>query len=193
MNAIRPLDPPRHGAWMQTASGYCVDLHAPDLEMLRLTEIATSLSRIARFLGHTHGPCAYSVAQHSCHVADLLADQPLAVRRAGLLHDAHEALIGDLPTPVKQLLGRDLVRGAESAVHIAMFARFGLSAELMDHPLIKQVDLIMLATERRDLMRRSAWAWGELPEPASMPTLEPWAANEAYMEFLNRAERLGLI
>lgn len=188
-----PLHPPRHGAWMQTASGYCVDLHAPDLRGLRLVEIASALARLPRFLGHTLGTDAYTVAQHSCQVVDFLADQPLAIQRAGLLHDAHEALIGDIPTPVKHLLGRDRVREAERPIIAALYERFGLAAGLIDHPMVKQVDLLLLSTERRDLLGRSAWAWSaDLPPPAQMPRITPWDATSAYVEFMRHADRLGL-
>lgn len=71
---------------------------APSLE-----DIAISLGRICRFAGH--GLRFWSVLQHSFVVADLLEKEYQAI---GLLHDASESLISDIPTPLKSPDMRDL-------------------------------------------------------------------------------------
>lgn len=63
----------------------------------QLLAMAEMLGKIARFNGATDGP-PYSVAQHSVLVADLV---PPDVRPYALLHDFHEAVLGDPITPVK--------------------------------------------------------------------------------------------
>jgi hypothetical protein len=71
---------------------------APNIEV-----IARSLSKICRYAGAC--PLFYSVAEHSVMVADRLWALTRSHRaaRAGLLHDAVEILIGDIPAPTKRL------------------------------------------------------------------------------------------
>lgn len=88
-----------------------LDTDVTELEE-RLAEVwgidacATSLSRISRFNGNALA--FVSVAQHSVLVAAIAVgarpvDQSLA--RLALYHDAHEAITGDVPTPVKRAIG----------------------------------------------------------------------------------------
>lgn len=74
-----------------------------------LSDIAVSLSRMPRFAGNTSIP--WTVLDHSLfmerlaadHAAEMLYDQNRArgLRLAALLHDAHEAVTGDIPTAFK--------------------------------------------------------------------------------------------
>ena len=68
-----------------------------------LLDIAVSLSRLPRFAGHAGSN--WSVLDHTLYCDDLAAtsingDEP-SLRVAVLLHDAHESITGDIPTPVK--------------------------------------------------------------------------------------------
>lgn len=85
-----------------TNSGLWFDFVNPTVEQVCVHDIAHSLARTCRFGGHTFGH--YSIAQHSMVVADLLVDQGPMTQLHGLLHDAHEAYIGDIVTPLKQSL-----------------------------------------------------------------------------------------
>jgi hypothetical protein len=71
----------------------------PRAEDVRWVDIARGLSRIPRWLGQTTE--AYSVAEHSIMVACQCSD-PL--RLWGLLHDAAEAVLGDVLAPYKGAL-----------------------------------------------------------------------------------------
>ena len=72
-----------------------------------------------------------------------------------LLHDAAEAYIGDVSTPLKKILGD--YTAVEKNVERAVFARFGVMQPLPN--CVKIADLIMLATEKRDLMPASSDDW----------------------------------
>ncbi len=82
-----------------TASGRFFDLLKPEEYEYDIEEIATSLSNLCRYTGHVNK--FYSVAEHSVLVSRLLPDK-LAL--AGLLHDASEAFVGDVSSPLKKLL-----------------------------------------------------------------------------------------
>lgn len=95
-------------------SGKVIDLANPTPGMGDIEDIAHALSNICRFGGHVPGH--YSVAEHSllvCGIAGLLAQelriQPGATRTGllanALLHDASEAYLGDVISPLKSLLG----------------------------------------------------------------------------------------
>lgn len=172
-------------ALIQLHSGAVVDLAAaePDLSALTLDDIALSLSRLPRFLGHTRTVLPYSVAQHSCLVMSLLDDPSPELTRAALLHDAHEALMGDIPTPVKNAL-RGHVTALEAKLQRAVFRRFRVSVNLIGHHAVDWADQQALATERAQLLAPASHAWGQhLPEPTAHD-VTPWAASYAQAQFL---------
>lgn len=172
---------------MQTLTGRAFDLLDPKPEDVRLGEIARSLSRIPRFLGHTTHDVAYSVAQHSALVMLLMPDDssPDAMLYA-LLHDAHETYLGDLPTPVKAAmkayaLSLPCAHGARSVYQVDSFAElsrladrtiftaFGLPPVMSDDVRKKVIhcDLLALRLERDAFMASPPKPWNlvELPEP----------------------------
>lgn len=86
--------------WILTKSGIEFDLANPTPEMVDLSDIAHSLSNIKRFNGHTDVNC--SVALHSVIMSYAVPEQ---YAKHALLHDAHETYIGDISSPLKELLG----------------------------------------------------------------------------------------
>ncbi len=80
-------------------SGHDFDLLRPDDTAWSIIDIAHGLSNLCRYAGHTTE--FYSVAQH-CVVMSRHVPQRLAL--TALFHDAAEALVGDMPTPLKALL-----------------------------------------------------------------------------------------
>lgn len=175
ISAIAALDP-RIGPTIQLAGGHYFNLLDPWNSEFEIQDVAHGLAHLCRFTGHTR--TFYSVAQHSVMVSLIL---PSELAMAGLFHDAQEAFIGDMSTPLKNLLPgyREIEREVERAVH----ARFGLPERLP--PEVKQADLIMLATEKRDLMPACDMAWhlleGITPLPARIEPLGPDAARALFM------------
>jgi uncharacterized protein len=94
--------PIRHTVWFQTASGRAFDFLDPRPEAVDFrVDVAEPLARLPRFCGHVRsGP--YSVAQHCVIGADQLYRETgrADLAAAFLLHDAHEAYIGDIASPV---------------------------------------------------------------------------------------------
>lgn len=85
--------------WCGVASGQLIDLNRPENCVININDIAHALANINRFNGHL---ChQITVARHSVYVSDLV---PEPLRLAALLHDAHEAYLGDIVRPVKSFL-----------------------------------------------------------------------------------------
>lgn len=120
-------------AWQRMLSGRRLDLLAPSPDDVAIEDIAHGLARVARWNGQTSGAHAFSVAQHSLLVADIVehlnADFDATALRAALLHDAPEYVIGDLISPFKSAIGLDykaFERRLLSAIHL----RFQIPAVL---------------------------------------------------------------
>lgn len=189
--------------WLQTASGKAFDLMAPTPEMVCFDiDVPEALARMPRFTGHIRqGP--YSVAQHCVAGAAALLREGMVpgTALAFLLHDAHEAYIGDIATPIAQALvewaGRQaseceggalaaeqarlgmlealftLKRKADEAIHAAAGVRFPLEPWRKD--AVQDADLRMLAAERRLFFGPSPRPWPDRIEKASSIRL---AGNE---------------
>jgi 5'-deoxynucleotidase YfbR-like HD superfamily hydrolase len=83
---------------IRTYSGKLINVFDLQVEDIDIIDICVGLSNIPRFAGQAE---FYSVARHSIEVCEML---PKEYKLAGLLHDASEAYIGDMPTPIKQHL-----------------------------------------------------------------------------------------
>ena len=183
--------------WTQTRDGHAISLVPPiDITTLSIEEVAHSLARLARFSGHTRGAVPYSVAQHSVHVAEHLSGFGQQVELDGLLHDAHEALLGDITSPVKSALrhygGGYALDELDNTLAAAIHDRFGGGAP--GRHSVKVVDLRMLATERRDLLGKEAKPWllsvdGATCEPYA-ERIVPWYISQAEEAFLERYNAL---
>src|SRR3990170_1901682 len=98
-------------AWQRMLSGRRLDLLDPSPLDIEIEDIAHGLARVARWNGQTEGPHIFSVAQHSLLV-DAIArravpNTDVRWRRAILLHDAPEYVIGDIISPFKAVLKDD--------------------------------------------------------------------------------------
>lgn len=167
----------RVGDWMQTYSGkrfYARDVRVEDID---IRDIAHSLSLQCRFAGHCKE--FYSVAQHSIIVASNLPDE---LKLWGLLHDASEAYLVDLPRPIKHntVLGEEY-RKIEQIVQEVIKEKFGLVGP--EPALIKQIDNRMIPTERRDLMvmTEDVWMGGLEPFPEKITPWNPLTAEHIFM------------
>lgn len=128
----------------------CLDLASPGAPYLRfnLADIALGLSRMPRFAGHTTEP--YSVAQHCLMVASLV---PPECRLQALLHDASEAYLMDMPSPIKSAFPE--YQALEASVEGEIYARFGVTSPEYNKAVIKKADVRALTVECRDLMGHS--------------------------------------
>lgn len=159
-------------------SGFVLDLLAPDATGLPISDIAMCLASQPRWGGAARP--WYSVAEHSVLVSRLV---PEHLAYAALMHDCEE-FMGDWPSPVKVMLGRDYVRERLQPVKESLRRWFGFRD---DDPLIKQADLVSMATELRDLLPPAWVNWEHLPPPHPAKII-PIGPDRAYALFLQRFE-----
>jgi len=180
----------RKGDWMQTAAGRAFWPLDPRTEEVNADDIAHALSHQCRFAGHVRE--FYSVAEHCVRVSVLIEKLGGCAweQLAGLLHDASEAYLVDLPTPVKRSMP-DYDR-FEREVEACVEERFGLPPGSIRSAIVKDADLVMLATEKRDLMGgERGGKWMVLPEP-DKDVIEPWGcAHGPRFAFLMRLAQLN--
>jgi hypothetical protein len=180
--------PPAPGPYLQTVSGRWVNPFDPDPEQLDPGDIARALANQCRFGGHSR--VFYSVAQHSLIVSELVEAEGGDAEDAfaGLMHDATEAYLGDMPHPLKHrsALGTEF-KAAEDGLEEALRAHFRIRAEVAS---IKPLDRALLATERREFSS-VAWDWPELEGVEPLPiSIEPLPPDAAAVAFLARYEEL---
>jgi hypothetical protein len=180
---------PRKGDWMQTYTGRAFWPLDPRADEVAIEDIAHSLSLQCRFAGHCR--FHYSVAQHSVLVARSIRAKGLAPELVvwGLLHDAAEAYLVDLPRPVKGVVQG--YREAEAGVLRAVAEHFGLVTGLVGLEVVHLADNTALATEKRDVMDKPRREWAPLPDPWP-ERIERWQPRVAELEFLQMAVKLNL-
>ena len=174
--------------WILTHSGLQFDLLQPKADAVRTTDIAHALARLCRFNGHVENH--YSVAEHSLRVARLV---PAQHRLAALLHDATEAYVGDMVRPLKQVMPN--YQHIEQSIWRAICSHLDLDPVLPK--CVHQADMIMLATERRDLMPPHPGQWDcldgitPLQERITPMTAQhaKWAFHAQLMELLATTHR----
>ena len=160
---------------VSTKSGRRVSLLNPSPSQIVIGDIAHGLAHQCRFNGHTNK--FYSVAQHSVLVASIL---PRELRLAGLLHDASEAYLGDVVQPLKDLLPE--YQAIEENFCKVLGMRFGVN--LQHNDAIRHADLVVLATERRDLMPMDNADWSSITGITPMSrTIRPKSPEAASAQF----------
>lgn len=127
--------------WIQTATGRQVDFNAPNIESISRIDIVMSLDRMPRFHGNLN--CDYTVADHCLNLANIMPEEPFFKLQA-LLHDAAEAYMMDVPSPLKKLLGEEFYR-IERTLECCIFKHFEVDYPLCDE--IKRYDAALCRAE----------------------------------------------
>lgn len=163
---------------LTTVSGRHVDYLRP--ANIHLPDIALSLAQMPRWVGQTHMP--FSVAQHSLLVASMVPEE---LRIYALIHDAQEALMCDIPTPLKAAmreLGSDAYDMLEDRMYAAICRSLGLSllqssAIHAADGLAKKIELAALREGKRPR-----------PEMAAIMAL-PAGGRDAWLSAVREARR----
>jgi 5'-deoxynucleotidase YfbR-like HD superfamily hydrolase len=165
---------------MQTCSGKQFWPLDPRADEVSIIDIAHALSMICRFGGHCEQ--FYSVAEHSVHVS-LIVPPELAL--LGLLHDATEAYVLDVPRPLKPALVG--YKDIENGVWAAIAEKFGLPLEMP--AAIKDADNAVLLAEAAAIMKSHPALWNIPGEPADVD-IRCWSPIEARGRFILRFAEL---
>lgn len=137
---------------IQTKNGFEFDPSTGKINTIDIRDITHALSNLCRYAGHCKK--FYSVAEHSVltyKIAKKLWPDDLKTQWAALLHDATEAYVGDVPTPLKVLLPRFNTIEDELQSEIARVFGIKWTDEITQK--VKQVDLQALATEAKILFK----------------------------------------
>lgn len=185
------------GPTILMGDGMYFDFEAPDATGMTIEDYAWGLASNARFRGQTRrrdpearnqiGPrCLYNVCQHVVLLAEqMYRDQhPIDAVYEGLMHESDEVPWPDIAGPAKQLMHPDdkaLIKHSGDAID----DWFGVGHQ--HKLLVKQYDIRMLATEKRDLMPHAGtdqWSWTAGYEPFDF-TITAWDAEFSVQRFLS--------
>jgi hypothetical protein len=174
----------RKGDWSCTFTGRRFWPEDPRTEDVDPRDIAHALALLCRFGGHSR--VFYSVAQHSVLVSYVCAPEDALW---GLLHDASEAYLVDIPRPLKRATGLEGYLEHERRAMKVICDSIGLPHEMPAS--VKRADEILLATEARDLMPADSVKDWYLPEPPLERSVLPaWSPDLAEVMFANRLQEL---
>lgn len=192
--------------WMETYTGkrpVIGDMTAATVDMM---DVGTSLSRMTRFLGHCK--VFYSVAEHSVLVSEALEYYGASTKEvfAGLMHDAKEAYIGDMPTPVKRAFAQHCIdfnsvkKQIEYNADRAICEYVGwITPEDIRSMLIVSADLGALKVEANFLCVSGGRNWTYTSEPMEFKEEIVkqhggwgWDTSQAYDRFMARYDLLKL-
>jgi 5'-deoxynucleotidase YfbR-like HD superfamily hydrolase len=176
-------------------SGRRLDLLDPSPFDIEISDIAHGLARVARWNGQTKGEHAFSVAQHSVLVWEILLrlkpDISTNWQLMALLHDGAEYVVGDMISPFKAVIGGDY-KELELRLLSAIHLRFSLPVTIPQKlkPLVKKADTIAAYYEATKLAgfdhEEALIIFGKPrnigPEKLS---IQPLATKDAQTQFLS--------
>lgn len=177
---------------MMTVFNKEVDLLEPTPEMIDIRDIAHNLSRQARYNGGTYN--FISVAEHSMVVADILqrAGEDKHTQFCGLMHDAHEAYIGDMTQPMKTMpeLGAAYAR-LEHVWQDTMAKKYELSRDMEVWKIVHKADMDAAAQEMRDQTTYEEDVWRSVGNPPDEQFTRTMDHHNACIAFIKSFEHLG--
>lgn len=167
------LEPLPYEPYIETYTGTKFYFLKPTPAMIHIEDIAHALANQCRFTGHSNR--FYSVAEHSVRVAGLCEN-----KLAGLLHDASEAYLTDVASPVKQYLLN--YKTLEDAIMKAIATKFGFPFPF-EHE-VHVADKVLLAVEADKFIASHGKEWPVRDQFRSDIHPQGWTPERAEKEFL---------
>lgn len=172
--------------YIETYTGLNYYFLDPQPDQIEIRDIAMALANKCRFSGHTR---FFSIAEHSVTVAQRMGDE---LGMYGLLHDAAEAYLGDIPSPIKQYLHD--YKTLETINEAAISKKFGLEWDIFKQGKMKHADLEALKVEAWYLIPSRGADWPMLQDPAlkfeTGYAPQCWSPQEAYDNFMAQYDLL---
>lgn len=153
---------------IRTFSGKYFDFINPKPEQICIEDVAHGLSQTCRYAGQF--PKFYSVAQHSIWVCEAVEHISWRIALQGLLHDATEAYICDVASPLKKYLPD--YKEIEGGLHMAISEQFNTTYPFCAE--VKEADKLALEYE---------WRFGMLDDCKEITC---WSPRKAEYEFLTK-------
>lgn len=147
----------------------------PTTDMIDIEDISHALSNQCRYTGHIKH--FYSVAEHCVHVSQLTGTLE------GLLHDASEAYLTDIASPIKPYLTN--YKKLESRIMQEVANKFDFEFGTDD---MHDADRAQLKTEARHLLPSGGKDWLHHFPTRRVRGIIPkcWTPDQAKMRFLER-------
>jgi hypothetical protein len=178
--------------YIRTYSGRKVYPFDLSEEHVCLDDITHALANICRYTGHVQ--LFYSVAQHSCLMAEF--NTTPCDPRVLLLHDAAEAYLNDIASPVKHTLKAECESWtvAEAQAEEVIFKKY-----IPEWPDLREttcgdykpMDRLMLVTEMRQLITYGDKDWSASEPDLGIP-IRPWTPHEAAVMFRTMLQESGI-
>jgi 5'-nucleotidase len=188
------MDKTNYGDYLQLHSGAKWDIENPTVSMVNILDIAHSLSKQCRFAGHIEGDDKfYSVAEHSVYVShevEKYYPHDYELQLLGLLHDATEMILVDVPRPIKKYLSGYHQLEAKTWKPIAQ----AFKLECFEDPLIETIlnadNAVLLAEKAQIVPSKDPWEWAK-GLPVADIKIQCMFPGEARLLFLDRFVELN--
>ena len=182
--------------WIRTFTGKKFDFADVNPDSICLEDIAHGLAFTCRFGGHSN--IFYSVADHSVYVANILLEEGHhdIIAKAGLLHDAAEAYIGDFVHPLKAYINymtKDFLSELEANILDVIYCKYGIPRHF-NLDKIEEADKRMCLTEGQQFLGAdtSDWEFAGKYTPYDKKLRASSTPFNAMTRFLNTAKNLDI-
>ncbi len=162
---------------IRTSSGEYINVGDIKPEQILAYDIAIGLARECRFGNFTRR--FYSVAEHSIWCmqrAEELHPDNKALHLAVLLHDAHEAYLGDWCTPMVDAIDKsfggfaEVIKTVKLSLQLNIHLRFGIAEINPMDDRIKEIDRMALEYE----WENKVLAWSGFPPLGDIHVADMW-------------------
>jgi len=182
----------RKGDWIETYTGKKFYILEPKINDICIEDIAHSLSQLCRYNGHSQN--FYSVAEHCVLMydfADSIGHKGLKLLKI-LLHDAHEAYIGDITRPLQKcikFLDPDFfikLNKIKDKLDFVIFEKFGINDWTLPSTAkyVKILDNSVLYDEKTALFpeTKNSWLSDGTKLDVAIKNLDPKTAESYFLD-----------
>lgn len=159
--------------WKRLSKGHYIDLADLTLDDIDIGDIEVALNYTYRFNGHHKDHPPLTVAQHTllcCILSDMIFNDE-KIRRGCLIHDFGEAYYGDISTPLKRVIGKEMIQKITGPIDTLINQKFWKYPDEKEPDTyvkanVKVCDLLSLDIERRNMWKSQLGKdkWPPIPD-----------------------------